>query len=340
MLVRADKMLDHFAAVCLCVFACVNTQSAQTDQRRLRVGRWMIQSQSLDGQQLQSTDWILPRFRPSPPGQLPHRSPKARVLNADLLENPGAGIRGRLSKPSFAEVWLPHLDGSGEDILGKESETVHTVLQKRSGQTSPSQLEPDVYVINNGTAPQVIILPESEFEKKKLISQLNNLQKKGEVISSEGRTRTPSADQIINPNKDLAESNVLTEILEDLDKESQLRKLHLLKQRLQHKTEVHQATVISEANKRLTDVGVSLHKQGQILHHFTATPSVRSQTVRQAENNSPVGNKKTQELLQKKRRLQNLLKSLRLLAQAKKNIAALQPSLKLQEKILNNNNFD
>lgn len=115
----------------------VNTQSAQTDQRRLRVGRWMIQSQSLDGQQLQSTDWILPRFRPSPPGQLPHRSPKARVLNADLLENPGAGIRGRLSKPSFAEVWLPHLDGSGED---SKYTSIQFWSQGNVGSFNPSNL--------------------------------------------------------------------------------------------------------------------------------------------------------------------------------------------------------
>ena len=44
----------------------------------------------------------------------------------------------------------------------------------------------------------------------------------------------------------MADHNVLTEILEDLDKESQLRRLQLLKERLQHKTEVHQATVVSE----------------------------------------------------------------------------------------------
>merc|ERR1711953_1104861 len=179
-------------------------------------------------------------------------------------------------------MWLPHQAGSG-DVLGKESETVYTVLQKRSGQTSSKQFQPDVFVINNGTAPQVIILPESEFEKKKLISQLNNLQKQ-ELISSEGSEGRTSSDQKINLEKGLADHNVLTEILEDLDKESQLRRLQLLKERLQHKTEVHQATVVSEANQRLTNVGVSLHKQGQVLNHFTATQHLSSQPVNQSEN--------------------------------------------------------
>ena len=47
-------------------------------------------------------------------------------------------------------------------------------------------------------------------------------------------------------DQDLADKNVLTEILEDLDKESQLRRLHLLKERLQHKTEIYQSTLASE----------------------------------------------------------------------------------------------
>ena len=47
-------------------------------------------------------------------------------------------------------------------------------------------------------------------------------------------------------DQELADKNVLTEILEDLDKESQLRRLHLLKERLQHKTEIYQSNLASE----------------------------------------------------------------------------------------------
>ena len=43
---------------------------------------------------------------------------------------------------------------------------------------------------------------------------------------------------------------------------------------------------------------------------------------------------RTEELLEKKKRLQALLSELKLLVQAKQNIAALQPTLELQEKRL------
>lgn len=47
-------------------------------------------------------------------------------------------------------------------------------------------------------------------------------------------------------DQEVANKNVLTEILEDLDKESQLRRLQLLKERLQHKTEIYQSTLATE----------------------------------------------------------------------------------------------
>ena len=110
----------------------VNT-TPQTGRHRLRVGRWTIHSQALDGQQLPSSDWILPRLQPSLRGQ---RSPKARVLNAHLLENPGARpsdiqarTPGTLGKPSFAELWLPHIGGSG-DTDSQDSKLNYLVTRK------------------------------------------------------------------------------------------------------------------------------------------------------------------------------------------------------------------
>jgi len=203
---------------------------------------------------------------------------------------------------------------------------------ERSAQHISNQSQSGVLLVNNGSAPQVIILPQSEFDTQKLINQLRNIENRGELSTEEGGSgRLVDEDDVTD--QDLADKNVLTEILEDLDKESQLRRLHLLKERLQHKTEIYQSTLASEANKRLTNVGISLHKQGQVLNHFTALPK-ENQTEK-----ASTGNTKTQELLQKKRRLQNLLKSLKLIIQARKNFAAFQPTLEHQEEILNRTKY-
>ena len=107
-------------------------------------------------------------------------------------------------------------------------------------------------------------------------------------------------------------------------------------------------TLPLQANKRLTNVGISLHKQGQVLSHLTALPLKspaeegifwdwrnKYQLFFLLYKESNGTNTKTEELLQKKRRLQNLLKNLKLLVQARKNFAAFEPTLKHQEKILN-----
>ena len=107
-------------------------------------------------------------------------------------------------------------------------------------------------------------------------------------------------------------------------------------------------TLPLQANKRLTNVGISLHKQGQVLSHLTALPLKspaeegifwdwrnKYQLIFLLYIESNGTNTKTEELLQKKRRLQNLLKNLKLLVQARKNFAAFEPTLKHQEKILN-----
>lgn len=324
-------MRASFLLLLGCFSSCVKSQSA----RQFRVGSWKIKSQSLDGQELDSDQWIVPKVKPEQPRQISMRIPQTHVLDTQLLENHGSQhlqqrTPGTRSKPSFSDLWLDHMGGSGRTEYqdSKESETVYTVVQRRSGDQSPSQLHSDVVVVNNGSAPQVIILPESSFDKKKLISQLRNIGD-GKFVVHEGN----SEEEV----RELSEKKILTEILEDLDKESQVRKLNLLKERLQHKTEVYQTTLVNEANKRLTNVGISLHKQGQVLDQLTALPS-ETQTENENKSQSPTVNTKTRELLEKKKRLQNLLKSLRQLAQAKKNFAAFQPTLKHQDKILNNYN--
>lgn len=96
----------------------------------------------------------------------------------------------------------------------------------------------------------------------------------------------------------------------------------------------------------MTNVGISLHKQGQVLDHFIRTEKPKKKfpqginEIVTKENNlnfSVTGNnnsKRTQELLDKKRRLQVILHELKLLAKAKQSLASFQPTLDLQEKIL------
>merc|ERR1719471_1291372 len=156
---------------------------SQSVEQMTRVGRWKIQSQYLDGQQLPSDEWIIPKVQPSYSRHGNQREPRAHVLNAHLLENPGSShVRSRTAgtppKPSFAELWLDQRTGDQSDILGTESGRVLTVVEG-SGQDLSDQSESGVVVVNNGSAPQVIILPQSEFETQKLINQLRNIENLG-----------------------------------------------------------------------------------------------------------------------------------------------------------------
>jgi len=133
--------------------------------------------------------------------------------------------------------------------------------------------------------------------------------------------------------KNLSDKGVLEEVLDDLTNKGNVKKLHLLRERLHHKTEVHQSGEIDKENQKLTHVGISLHKQGQVLEHLIREepPKIQSEQVTETITTS----KRTQELLNKKRRLQSILHELKQLAKVKQNIAAIQPTLRLQEKILN-----
>lgn len=86
---------------------------------------------------------------------------------------------------------------------------------------------------------------------------------------------------------------------------------------------------LMKENKKLTNVGISLHKQGQVLDHF-----VKRKIPSLDTNQDSLKRNRTEELLKKKKRLQALLSELKLLVQAKQNLAALQPTLKLQEQRL------
>ena len=103
---------------------------------------------------------------------------------------------------------------------------------------------------------------------------------------------------------------------------------------------------LMKENKKLTNVGISLHKQGQVLDHLVKRKIPSLDTNQGLRIRFKLGisdnlnftdslkRNRTEELLEKKKRLQALLSELKLLVQAKQNLAALQPTLKLQEQRL------
>merc|ERR1739838_287176 len=69
-----------------------------------------------------------------------------------------------------------------------------------------------------------------------------------------------------NENKKHQENDSeLFKILKDLKRQTQVRKLNLLKEKLQQRRSLEEANRWRKENKRLTDVGIGLHKQGRII---------------------------------------------------------------------------
>ena len=80
-----------------------------SENKRFKIGRWKIHSQSLDGQQLDASQWIVPKFLPNK---------RSRVLDIFNLENPGHPKtneegNGRLKS---AEMWFP-INGDHQSFL-------------------------------------------------------------------------------------------------------------------------------------------------------------------------------------------------------------------------------
>ena len=108
------KILMVFLYRILINILSIKSQSAQ----QFRVGGWKIKSQSLDGQELDSDQWIVPKVKPQQSQQFSMRIPRTHVLDTQLLENHGSyhlqqRTPGTPRKPSFSELWLDHRGGSG-----------------------------------------------------------------------------------------------------------------------------------------------------------------------------------------------------------------------------------
>ena len=94
-----NKVIQVFFSVC----------GSEVVDNRFRIGRWKISSQSLDGQKLETSQWIMPKVTPKVE-TLPLLKKSPRFLDAFQLENPSQrmqNLQGRHSKPILSNVWLP-----------------------------------------------------------------------------------------------------------------------------------------------------------------------------------------------------------------------------------------
>jgi len=302
---------DFLTLILSTIFSCSSVIGSEN--KRFKIGRWKIHSQSLDGQQLDASQWIVPKFLPNK---------RSRVLDIFNLENPGHPKtneegNGRLKS---AGMWFP-INGDHQSFLkddsAQASKVVYSVAEKRVDDGG----EKEFVVINNGTGSQVIIISENQEE---ILTELLQNNSSIQVIGK--NTSRPKLNL-----ESFANSEVLEEVLDDLTQEGHIRRLNLLKESLKHKNDIFLSSNLNKENKQLTNVGISLHKQGQVLNHFgTVDPLSHTEEDRKRSQEA----NKTKLLLDKKKRLQSILSQLKLLVQAKKRLEALQPTLALQEKIL------
>ena len=92
---------------------------SEDGSNRFKIGRWRISSQILNGQKLETSQWIMPKLTPKD-DFLPNERKSPKLLNAFQLENPShmrQNIQGRLSKPNLSHVWLPKTNNFSKSSL-------------------------------------------------------------------------------------------------------------------------------------------------------------------------------------------------------------------------------
>ena len=100
--------------------------------------------------------------------------------------------------------------------------------------------------------------------------------------------------------------------------------------------------IILQANARLTNVGISLHKQGQVLEHVQRqtdnltdeTPSNPRPERSEATVNKGTDSDRALTLLRRRNRLESILNKLSYLVGSQNNLKPLQQTIKLQEERL------
>lgn len=312
---------------------------------------------------------------------------RPNILNAFELENPSAASAGRQFLPSNQRNYLYPFPGvqSAENSYrnhagyrmtdyrqgdtevpwqqsGQSSQLHYTVAERRILNTDDSEENPlrfksKVMLVNNGTGPQVIIVPRHQGLEDITLNGGQTLQTALQETDDKTQNLIDLLDTISGGDDDVvrvrdesffikdeyfSDKNFLKNMLEELNSEAQLKKLNLLKESITQKTALVQADRLSEANARLTNVGISLHKQGQVLEHvqrqtdnFTdETPSNPRPERSEATVNKGTDSDRALTLLRRRNRLESILNKLSYLVGSQNNLKPLQQTIKLQEERL------
>merc|ERR1711892_5286 len=306
------------------------------------------------------------------------------ILNAFQLENPSAASAGRgYVLPEQRRHFYPlpdaqpaensyrnHAAHSMTDYThddtqvpwqqeGQASRLHYTVAERRILNTedfeeNPLRFKSRVVLVNNGTGPQVIIVPNDEGLEDIRLNNGQTIQSALQETDHKTQNLVDLLDTISGGDDDVvrvkdesffikdeyfSDKNFLKDMLEDLNSEAQLKKLNLLKESLTQKNALVQADRLNEANTRLTNVGISLHKQGQVLKH------VRQQTDNFADDTQAIARPDRSEstvskgadsdraltLLRRRKRLESILNKLSYLVERKNDLKPLQQTIRLQE---------
>ena len=92
-----------------------------------------------------------------------------------------------------------------------------------------------------------------------------------------------------------------------------------------------------QANARLTNVGISLHKQGQVLQHVQQQAGGVADDTTASSDRSTVtisegaDNERTLALLRRRKRLESILNKLSFLVERRNNLKPLRQTIRLQE---------
>jgi len=128
----------------------------------------------------------------------------------------------------------------------------------------------------------------------------------------------------------------LREILGLLDNDIQEKRVVLLRENLEEKIALSQASKLNKESLLLTNLGIGLHKQGQVLNQLNQ-PARPDNQPQAANRKSAKTNQKIRRLLQERAELQSMMNQLMAALQTEQQYSTLRELLKHQQNRLQSN---